>query len=905
MARVLKSFATAMEQTDILTQIPADPRIDLHAHGFEESAAQSQVLLGPCWMDDLAIPLTAKNNEALLQNLRVATSSILDILRAHAMTPNLGKGKTEILFKPRGIGSQAVRKQLFGPDAPGYITAIGEYDQYKVNLVNSYLHLGGLTHYSGDLRREIRRRVAIAHQSFNKHRKLIYQNGHIAMGRRAEIFSSLILSRLLYGAETWFIGDIKTREYLHCAIIKLFKRLLRCKADAHITDEEVLHRAHMPSPAVLLRVKRLSYLSSLMTSGPSAHWGLLNQDHDWLDLVRDDLQWMGDQLANSCNLGNPFEHTERWLEIMQHHKGYWKRLIKRAREHSILVNSRHYTCVAAHLRARHRLQEYQVWEANVTQTTTALSSASSFGCMLCGIRCKTLAGEAAHMNRSHGQVHPVRTLIDSTQCGACLKEYFTFGKLKQHLIRADSCRQQLLGRKLRVQPEPGLGSTRDAELHGSWDGRLPPLQAAGPLLPPVCPRDFEPEHKDLFESLSLMIVELDAQTMSQFEQEAKRLITGFPISWTSCRRTLRCIQSTLQQDDLPLGDQMLALLHQALDRLCDPETWPFLEKPRGSSTSTPTLHDIETEFASVSLKSPCFEVPRSRCKERIFLHVFSGRRREGDLQFFMEKLFDQLCPDGTVLCVVSVDLVINQQWGNVRLPDTQKFWLQGVRAGWVSGALCGPPCETWSQARHVQDEGRSERGPRPLRARDHLWGLESLSLREACQVETGNDLLLFSFELLFELACTEGFGVLEHPKEPEDPEKPSIWRLEIMRLLVQISGAEVIDLAQGLLGAHSPKPTRLLALNLPLLRARLREHQITSELPKRSAIGKSEDGQWRTSPLKEYPPAMNRALAAAFCSWFHTHPTCKEEEVDPAFLSTCRAMISSTFGTEIGPDYGG
>ena len=259
-----------MEHANILTTFPEDPSIDLHSKGFDDAAQQSQTLLGPCWMDDLAIPLTAKTNEELHQNLCSATSSILDTLRSHAMTPKLGKGKTEILFKPRGAKTQAFRKQLFGPQSPGCITALGEYGIYKVNLVNSYLHLGGLTHYTGDLRREIRRRIAIAHQSFNKHRKLIYQNGSLSMSRRSEIFSSLILSRLLYGAETWCIQDRKTKEYLHCAIIKLFKRLLRCPADAHISDEEVLHRATLPAPAVLLRVKRLSYLSSLLNSGTSA-----------------------------------------------------------------------------------------------------------------------------------------------------------------------------------------------------------------------------------------------------------------------------------------------------------------------------------------------------------------------------------------------------------------------------------------------------------------------------------------------------------------------------------------------------------------------------------------------------------------------------------------------------------
>ena len=274
----------------------------------------------------------------------------------------------------------------------------------------------------------------------------------------------------------------------------------------------------------------------------------------------------------------------------------------------------------------------------------------------------------------------------------------------------------------------------------------------------------------------------------------------------------------------------------------------------------------------------------------------------------MEKLYAQICPDSTALCVVSVDLIIDQQWGNVRQESTQTFWLEGVRAGWVCGALCGPPCETWSQARYA-DVAAGHRpslrpGPRPLRDALELWGFSSLSLREALQVATGNELLLFSLELLFSLACVHGFGVLEHPQEPEEETRPSIWRLAMTRLLMRFHGVELIDLAQGLLGAWSPKPTRLLTLNLPTLRAQLREHQISKELPKRSAIGKGVDGSWKTSPLKEYPPAMNRALAFSFCQWLRDHPSCADMDMDPEFFERCCSMISRTFGTTIGPDYG-
>ena len=62
--------------------------------------------------------------------------------------------------------------------------------------------------------------------------------------------------------------------------------------------------------------------------------------------------------------------------------------------------------------------------------------------------CRTIGGEGVHMNRVHGEVHPVRSLVHGTQCSACLREYFTHGKLKAHLIRSHHCCRTLIGRGL-------------------------------------------------------------------------------------------------------------------------------------------------------------------------------------------------------------------------------------------------------------------------------------------------------------------------------------------------------------------------------------------------------------------------------------------------------------------------
>ena len=81
------------------------------------------------------------------------------------------------------------------------------------------------------------------------------------------------------------------------------------------------------------------------------------------------------------------------------------------------------------------------------------------------------------------------------------------------------------------------------------------------------------------------------------------------------------------------------------------------------------------------------------------IHAFSGRRREGDFQYFIE-VAQKDHPDMTIF-TISVDLMVDPIWGNVADEKVRSFWLQAIRQRQVIGALAGPPCETWSQAIEV------------------------------------------------------------------------------------------------------------------------------------------------------------------------------------------------------------
>ena len=415
--------------------------------------------------------------------------------------------------------------------------------------------------------------------------------------------------------------------------------------------------------------------------------------------------------------------------------------------------------------------------------------------MQCEKAFKSFGGEGAHMHRCHGHVHPVRTLMSTTHCGACLKEYHTMGRLKAHLLRADPCRTALLGSGLRVEVQPGIGSLDDSARYALWDNRLPPLPAAGPLPLPGRHRDFAIEDVELYEELVLGLLDLPTEG---FEAQVRTMIQRRPITWTRCYATITEVIQQLDLEGLPDSEaQQVVCKRSVLEHLRRPSEWQFLCIHRTQPDSAlPGLNELPHLVDSFEIKDDYIPVPRPPSRERVFLHAFSGRRRAGDLQHYLEAAFAR-SSEGVLLHVVSMDVVIDPLWGDARNEEVRDFWLRGARQGFVQGGLCGPPCETWSQARHVQVEDTAKKQPRPLRSCEDPWGISSLSLREMEQTEVGNELLLFSFELMVSLACSAGSGVLEHPGEPKAQDKPSILALSACTDTLAVVGVRRCRLCTG------------------------------------------------------------------------------------------------------------
>ena len=819
-ARLLRGLQEELQERNILDTFQKGQQwTPFGAQFFEED---EEAFLGPTWMDDLSLGVSGATAHEAETRIGFAAGALLDKCKRFGMTPNLKRGKTEILLHFQGAGSRLKRKQYFGGQASGQMQILCESGVAQIGVTGEYVHLGNLIHHTGQNHKEMKRRVAIAHQAYSTHKRCLYRNRRIDPQKRSELFESLVLSKLLYGSETWVPDTIACGTQLHSSIIGLFKRLTGTRPDAHLRDDDVLMTCGMLSPTELLRRQRLRYLTTLYACSSLVPWSLLAEDIEWCDLLRSDFAWIFQQLENATSLPDPSWNFEPWKKIIVHHPGYWKRLIRRACQHAVAQRAKECHARKLHAEVIEILKEQAPLTCDPPRPPRTQRK-GYFGCLSCEVQCRSKAGEGAHMFRKHDKTAAHRRFCEGTQCGACLKEFHTPGRLCQHLRYQAGCRHTLRRRRWTPTHAPGIGSTEDAEHERVLNRLIGAQQAQGPLPQwhPGPPDDDVDDdvHLELFDLLAEKLLSQDAYML---ESELRQIPQEFMISWTQFCITLTTVHRSISPDAWQLCHDSQDNLEAAFRRLQDPLTWAMfagtLDEERMKERDM-TLYDYEAWMIKLCRAGgPWSEhvhgIPKS-FKEKIFLHIYSGRRRRGDLQEFLENHY-QPAEEGCVLHVVSVDIIVDKIYGDVRAHGTKTFWLDGIRSGYVVGMLAGPPCNTFSAARaHEITNQAGRRGPRVVRSADYAWGYESLTLRELTDVLVSNDLLGFALLAFLLLYFTAGSGVIEHPAEPPDSAAVSIWRMPLVCLLLQLPGVQLHRVLQGLFGSETAKPTGFMTLNLP------------------------------------------------------------------------------------------
>lgn len=250
----------------------------------------------------------------------------------------------------------------------------------------------------------------------------------------------------------------------------------------------------------------------------------------------------------------------------------------------------------------------------------------------------------------------------------------------------------MIGRGHYVQPVPGAGSVVNRSLAEQHDGLLPTLDGEGPQPLPVrlgMDADFDPAFYD-----KCVAAMFDHNNDTSLFENLRACIEATPISWTSCKQTLARIAREVQHGDGEALGMTDDEFRQVLCQLQDHHTWDFLQ----DSTDTPLnvatwdLRSLETWFTHLHEHADTpwtrhEHVPRDFANVRIVLHVYAGRRRPGDFQWFLDEMTSKF---SFPTWVVSLDIIISREHGDVSNAETRSFWRDAIRRRWVCAFLCGP-----------------------------------------------------------------------------------------------------------------------------------------------------------------------------------------------------------------------
>jgi hypothetical protein len=240
---------------------------------------------------------------------------------------------------------------------------------------------------------------------------------------------------------------------------------------------------------------------------------------------------------------------------------------------------------------------------------------------------------------------------------------------------------------------PGTGSRLDHDLDVAIDGALPFQVGHGPHLPDDTRTDFVPYDIDVLETIYLCLVDFAGE--DDLKTVISREICGTPISWSTCQATLKHFLDTFTESDaepLPLS---FAHVTACIRDLMQPVQWPFLKRSTQQESLTKVcLEDWEEWFAEHAVNpQSAWEnfgaIPRVFGKQKIVLHAYAGRRRRGDIEWYMSEIA-KLHPDHLIM-TASVDIIIDSVYGDISRADTRDYWLFHISNGHVVGFIAGPP----------------------------------------------------------------------------------------------------------------------------------------------------------------------------------------------------------------------
>eukprot|EP00438_Fugacium_kawagutii_P031579 Skav225866 [mRNA] locus=scaffold810:294773:297819:+ [translate_table: standard] len=875
------------------------------------------------WVDDIALPLVAHHASALPELLQKTIAIVHETFQSFAMTVNFAAKKTEAVVAFRGPQSEAMRARYLTSSSLPVLVTSTETHIISLRLTSTYKHLGTVANMEGDLSDEIQFRIATSRQTFQEVAKPVMLNKSLPHGVRLRLLHSLVLSRMFYGAVTWADLTPTQVKRLDHVLTSFQRRILGTGFWSSEMDDDRTFRAKfaLPSFRILWMKHRLSFLVHASTDAPAFYrdmlWLEYQTGHGWLREVQDDLSWVH---ALTPLQWIPTSDEWTWPEV-------WARIpdlatMKKQVQFAIdKYLDQEKVAVETSALLQDIYTDMRSWGHEWTDGRQAEDTDLhiAFPCDLCPQSFATKQLLATHKFYHHDQASDARAFVQGTVCPGCMKEHWTTRRLQQHIrLNRSRCLDRLRGAR---EPDEPVTITLSDSMKS-----IKNLPAVRMHAGPIRPLPFQRKRSRLLMQLAqvmqqgnvsqawddLQPCQQGAALMAQFDQiahafaaqddysatdfqgevlyvmETSGLSTAVAERWFSewAEQTNAIgsphVQSLCKDLDICSVRLQRFQIQKELDDTIDDYQRPPAQ-PSGRTQHRERRHPLRLPFDDLTkdeLKRhawTCKSIPLGWQDElhgrNLILHVYAGRRRHGDFQMWCEHYLEHRLRH---FAIVSLDTAIDASM-NITCPKVWNWLIQAATQGRIAIMLLGPPCESWSSARHEKlfnHRGEEIAAPRPIRSAASPWGLMTNTCRENAQGGVGTP-------------CDITGRQLHQPRK-------HILQIENVFHLTTIW--------QYQFGSVGCKPTTFLYCGFDLDAGLTTLARTDTVRPTRALIGKEGD-RFATFRAKEYPARLNAALALCTTHSIPIPDQCKDDKDWNRLAEEFKSASLWSTTTEILADY--
>lgn len=799
------------------------------------------------WVDDSAFVVQSGAPQFVDQVTKLV-HHIVDVMAERGVALSFGQGKTAVILTFQGKEAGKYKRK-FEQERGQQLHVITEhFGLTKVPVVTHYKHLGGFLVRGGAVLPELRVRNAQTQAQIKPLRKIL-SNGELDLQKRRQLLQSMAIPVMCLHAGTWFDLNVGENEAWHAMVFRTYLALVARKGGdfPHHTIEELSVLADQPMPSAMLHVQKIRLFLQIVRAedeqmidavlangkllGEKSWFAELQQAVEWIAQNRGDHDWSDYGLRDL--------HDRRaWRWASNRHADI-KRWLKQAIKAHKIRTATFVKLKQFDQGQRDMLREWG-WQHQPIMDVSH-ETAPEATCPDCGQVFKCKADVAVHQQRVHGRRIAVRRFVVDGVCRSCYRNFHSRARLIQHLhYGTTQCWVTHMRKYVPMTLEKAKEmDEKDCKAGAAHHQRGLHEYQRGQSWRPCT----ESEKKDV-----LQVKSHDLQGEVTAEEILQWMEIGLlPVAQGGRERSKRKQKGFVGNDVIGNCRTLERKIFQ------DADQWygePLIPRPLTANI-------------------------------RYVLLLFSGHRRYGDVASWLQW-------EGTII-PICIDVAIHRVYGDVHRDD---LWIRLIKSGLVIGAHAGPPCETYSAARWIEEIGRLF--PRPLRDGDHPWGIPNRSVKETKQAAVGTMLMMRTLQLLMMVYAYGGAFTLEHPAgDDHDHRKWSIWKSGMVRRLLRCKDFRRVRFLQGPLGQPFSKPTVFLSARLPLLERHLFSLYQPGWRPQ-VVLGGVLDGKWKTEASKVYPVRLCFIIAQQFL-WYNSQAEETEREEEVSFIAPAVSALSSVW----------